>query len=123
MSPTLHRLIVAALLALGAAASPALAQQASPVYSRMRQGADDWHARGGGYGYSFPSYMYGGYYTPFSPPVIISQSWYQRPYPYHFEVARQRWGGPPQQQAYPQDMMLRSDCPCADGDLPIPAEQ
>jgi hypothetical protein len=122
MPPAFRRLIVAILLLMSTAASPALAQQSSPVYSRMRQGADDWHARGGGYGYSFPSYMYGGYFAPLVPPVVVAQSWYQRPYPYHFDVARQRWGGPPPQQAYPQDMMLRTDCPCAEPSTPAPAD-
>ncbi len=116
--PTLRcRSTMAPLLALvcllNGAASTGFAQQSLPVYSRMRQGADDWTARGGGFGYAFPSYMYGGFFPPFSPPVVVSESWYQRPYPYHFEVARQRWGGPPpQQQAYPQEMAPRRDCPC-----------
>ncbi|BBO31800.1 hypothetical protein [Lacipirellula parvula] len=126
MAPILNRSTIVALLLLGAGASTALAQQA-PTYARMRQGADDWSARGGGFGYSFPSYMYGGFFPTFSPPVLATQSWYQRPYPGHFDVARQRWGGPPPQQmqqsmggqGYPA-MMPRSDCPCAD--QPTPAQ-
>ena len=126
MPSLLRRATLVALLIASAAAPSAFAQQA-PTYSRMRQGADDWTARGGGFGYSFPSYMYGGFFPGFSPPVLATQSWYQRPYPAHFEVARQRWGSPPQQQmqqpmdgqGYPA-MMPRSDCPCLD--QPTPAQ-
>lgn len=88
----------------------------------MRQGADDWHARGGGFGYSFPSYMYGGFFPPFGPPVVVTGSYYQRPYPAHFEFARTRWGGASPEQAYQQEMMPRSDCPCANEVTPTPAE-
>lgn len=123
MPSFLRRSLLATLLVLGAVASPGFAQQAPPTYARMRQGADDWFARGGGFGYAFPSYMYGGFFPGYSPPVIMSQSWYQRPYPYHFDVARQRWGGPPPEQTEGQGYPTttpRSDCPCADE--PTPAQ-
>lgn len=88
----------------------------------MRQGADEWQARGGGFGYSVPSYMYGGFFPTFVPPVVVTGSYYQRPYPYHFEFARNRWGGAPPEQAYQQEMMPRSDCSCANEATPTPAE-
>lgn len=117
-------LVLLVALASGGTASLALAQQceAPPTYSRMRQGADDWHARGGGFGYSVPSYMYGGFFLTFGPPVVVAGSWYQRPYPSHFEFARTRWGGAPPEQAYQQELMPRSDCPCANEAAPTPAE-
>ena len=102
----------------------AWAQQpaAAPTYSRMRQGADDWQARGGGFGYSVPSYMYGGFFPTFGPPVVVTGSWYQRPYPSHFDFARTRWSGAPPEGAYQQEMMPRSDCPCANEATPTPAQ-
>ena len=109
------------LLVVCCATSLGLAQQ-PPTYSRMRQGADDWNARGGGFGYSFPSYMYGGFFPPFGPPVVVTGSYYQRPYPAHFEFARTRWGGAPPEPSYQQEMMPRSDCPCANDVTPTPAE-
>jgi hypothetical protein len=115
----------AAWLALfvGCGAPLARAQQPeAPTYSRMRQGADDWQARGGGFGYSVPSYMYGGFFPTFGPPVVVTGSWYQRPYPSHFDFARTRWSGAPPEGAYQQEMMPRSDCPCANEATPTPAQ-
>jgi hypothetical protein len=117
---SLPRLVLALSIAAACLAPTITEAQQPPVYSRMRQGADDWHARGGGFGYSFPSYAYGGFFPPYAPPVVVTGSWYQRPYPYHFDVARQRWGGPP--QAYQQELAPRSDCPCAEQITPTPAE-
>ena len=111
----LSLLVVCCATSLGSAQQP-------PTYSRMRQGADDWSARGGGFGYSFPSYMYGGFFPTFGPPVVVTGSYYQRPYPSHFEFARTRWSGAPPEQAYQQDLMRRSDCPCANEITPTPAE-
>ena len=121
MPSSLVRLSVLSLLVVCCATSLANAQQ-PPTYSRMRQGADDWNARGGGFGYSFPSYMYGGFFPPFGPPVVVTGSYYQRPYPSHFDFARTRWSGAPPEQAYQQELMRRSDCPCANEITPTPAE-
>lgn len=114
-------------LFIGCGALPLASAQdagAPPTYSRMRQGADDWQARGGGFGYSVPSYMYGGFFPTFGPPVVVTGSWYQRPYPGHFDFARTRWGGTPPDGYYQnqQPTMLRSDCPCADEATPTPAQ-
>ena len=126
MSSLLCRSLIAPMLAavciLDVATSTGFAQEAPPVYSRMRRGADDWHARGGGFGYSFPSYMYGGFFPTFGPPVVVTGSYYQRPYPSHFDFARTRWGGAPPEPSYQQEMMPRSDCPCANEITPTPAE-
>ncbi len=83
----------------------------------MRTGADDWQARGGprqnwrgGYGPGF-----GGFHDPFFfTPPIVTGSWYQRPYPYHFDYYRYRWGGPPNGYGTASE-----DCPCA---TPPPVE-
>src|SRR6188474_1474235 len=100
-------------------ATPAAAQNAAMAspYQRLRNGAGDWHARGGhnqhwrgGYGGG-----YGGFYNPyFAPPPIVAGSWYERPYPYHFDYYRQRWGGAP--NGYYGDpsveMIPAAECPC-----------
>lgn len=86
-----------------------------PTYSRMRGGAGDWQARGwhgGGWGWG------GGYgfVQPFFPQPIVTGSYYQRPYPYHFDYYRYRWGG---------DQSPTQDCPCAaesiDALAPVPS--
>ena len=85
---------------------------AAPTYSRMRMGADDWNARGGrwvpgGYG-GYGGY---GYFPPYVSPVVAG-TWYARPYPYHFDYYRMRWGGA--EQAPP------GDCPCDAGAVAAP---
>ena len=91
-------------LAPCAASTGAAQEMMAPTYSRTRGGAGDWQSRGwhggGGWGWG------GGYsfVPPFYPQPIVTGSYYQRPYPYHFDYFRHRWGGeqPPAQ-----------DCPCA----------
>jgi hypothetical protein len=91
-------------------------EAAAPIYQRMRSGAEDWQARGGGswrglgaiggaYGAG-----YGGYFNPFFPPPFVAGTWYERPYPYHFDYYQSRWGmgrGP-----MGAEMMPISECPC-----------
>jgi hypothetical protein len=66
----------------------------APTYSRMRTGADDWHARGGGrgpVGYGHGGYGGGyGFFQPYVTPVVTG-SWYARPHPHHFDYFRGRW--------------------------------
>src|SRR6185295_17820427 len=107
-------LFVAALLVQGATA---LAQgpMNAPPYQRLRMGspqmpAGSWSAgrRGGGYG------GYGGYYNPyFASYPIVTGTWYQRPYPYHFDYYKYRWGTtPPMVAPAETEMIPASDCPC-----------
>ena len=88
-----------------------------PAYQRMRTGADQWPARGGMNGYRHGGY--GGFYNPyFYAPPIIAGSWYQRPYPYHFDYYRNRWGASP--GGYGGEPGVPTpDCPCA---TPPPVE-
>jgi hypothetical protein len=108
-------LVLFALTLVPSAAAIAQGPGAGP-YQRMRMGADDWHARGGHHQNWRDHGGYGGFYDPyfFSPPVIAG-SWYQRPYPYHFDYYRYRWGGPPMgdgdYEAEPP--YAAPDCPCA----------
>ncbi len=105
-------------------AAPAFAQDAAmaPTYQRLRSGARDWNARGGdnqqwrsGYG--------GGFYNPFFAQPIVTGSWYQRPYPYHFDYYRQRWGGDPNgSYGDPNaEMIPAADCPCLNGPYATPS--
>jgi hypothetical protein len=101
------QLIAGALVCLAAlsglaATAPAQEPLAAPTYSRMRMGAEDWQARGGhGWG--------GGFFQPYISPVIAS-SWYQRPYPYHFDYFRGRWDGG--QANYGGEVPPPGYCPC-----------
>jgi hypothetical protein len=109
----LHARYVAIAIVVASAfvASPGIAQEfAEPTYSRLRGGAGEWQARGwhgGGWG----GY---GFVQPFFPQPLVTGSYYQRPYPYHFDYYRYRWGG---QQAQAQSR------PCAEGtiDALVPA--
>jgi hypothetical protein len=99
-----------ALLLAALAVVPKLAStqgpNAAPPYQRTRLGADLGRARGGSYARG-PS-SYGGIYDPyFFAPVVVAESWYQRPYPYHLDYYRHRWGG-----AAIVDQAT-TDCPCA----------
>jgi hypothetical protein len=95
--------------------SPTAAQSPAAPYQRIRNGADAWSARGGfphswygGFG------AYGGFVAPFFTPPIVAGSWYERPYPYHFDYYRHRWGGAPA-GAYGNagvEMIPAADCPC-----------
>ena len=116
--PRLYQSIAGAILGFAAlAARPSIApaqEFRAPTYSRARSGADDWHARGGGHGYGRGRYGFGygdNFFQPYYSPVIAGY-WYQRPYPYHFDYYRHRWGGGPELQG---DMTpIPSDCPCAE---------
>jgi hypothetical protein len=104
----------AALLLLsyvGLAFSQAPEPSAAPTYLRQRPGAEQWLERtqgAYGYGWAYPGIPYGF----FAPPVVAG-SWYARPYPYHFDYYRHRWGGQPEAAMPP-------DCPCATE--PAPSE-
>jgi hypothetical protein len=95
----LSRLTAGALFALAASlgpgsSAPAQDMSAAPTYSRLRTGADDWHGRGGAWGYGQGGYASGyGYFPPYVSPVVAG-SWYSRPYPYHFDYFRGRWDRP-----------------------------
>jgi hypothetical protein len=110
--PAAIRLIAGAVFgfaALSALPSTAPAQElpAAPTYSRVRTGADEWHARGGGYGHAHGGDGYGyGYFQPYAAPIVTG-SWYARPYPYHFDYYRHRWGGDMPAPA-------TADCRCAE---------
>lgn len=107
-------LVALAVLATGVVAplvSTAQEGPLAPTYSRARQGAEQWRHRGdyghwnggGGYGY--------GFYQPFYNQPIVAGTYYERPYPYHFDYYRHRWGGgqggPPME--YTPELQ---DCPC-----------
>lgn len=111
---------LACLAALSGLAATAPAQEpiAAPTYSRMRMGAEDWQSRGGNYAHGHDRGGYGwggGFFQPYFSPVIAS-SWYQRPYPYHFDYFRGRWDGG--QGGIGGEMTPPADCPCA---VPIDA--
>jgi hypothetical protein len=114
-------LLAAVLLAF----APALVRAqgpAAPLYQRVRSGADNWHARGGGQNWRGGGYDnggYGGFYNPyFAAPPLIVRSYYQRPYPYHFDYYRNRWGA--QEASYEvRPGIAAPHCPCA---FPPPVE-
>ncbi len=76
--------VVMALVLLVSAASSASAESAgggsSPVYQRKSHAASPWGGRG-----------YGGSFRRGGPPV--ASGWFQRPYPYHLDYYRMRYGG------------------------------
>ena len=123
---THQRLIAGALVCFTAvsglaATAPAQDSFVAPTYSRTRMGAEDWHARGGGgHGHGRGGYGNGfGYYQPYISPVIAS-SWYARPYPYHFDYFRGRWGG--EQGGLEAGATTPTpDCPCDYGLDPVPS--
>jgi hypothetical protein len=104
-----------AAILLAARVSPAAAQTPAAPYQRVRTGADAWSARGG-----FPGSWtggvspYGAFVNPFFTPPIVAGSWYQRPYPYHFDYYRHRWGDSDANGAMRGEMMPTADCPCLD---------
>ena len=111
--------LVAALLLL-----PATVRAQGPMgapYQRTRTGAGDWQARGGhlqhwrGGGFGGYGAGFGGYINPLFVPPIVAGSWYERPYPYHFDYYRHRWGGAANDVPYggtSAQMMPVADCPC-----------
>lgn len=115
------RLIILAALSLTPATLRAQAPTGPAPYQRTRGGADQGQFRGGGpwRGGSPGSggFGYGGIYNPyFAPAPIIAGSYYQRPYPYHFDYYRNRWSGQEQQTQSqgppPVEMIPAADCPC-----------
>jgi hypothetical protein len=110
------RILILPIAALAAAPSTTHAQPGAmpPNYSRMRTGADDWHGRGGSYGWSggYGGYGYGyNFFPPYYYPPVYAGSWYARPYPYHFDYYRYRWSGNQMgdpNAAAPADR----ECPC-----------
>jgi hypothetical protein len=101
--------------------APVAARGQAPAYQRTRGGAGDWQARGGhAQHWRGPSGGYGGFYDPyFAAPPIIAGSYYQRPYPYHFDYYRNRWGGAPvgTYNSVGVEMVPADECPCL-GALP-----
>ncbi len=108
-------ILVAALISVGgicptsqtgeAAGETAGEADSSRVYQRHRHGQAyryryDNHDSAGIHGYH--GYHGTRYYSP-----RVSGSWYARPYPYHFDYYRQRYGGG---YAAPTEP---ADCPCA----------
>jgi hypothetical protein len=84
----------------------------APVYQRDRDIAfvnagygGHGHHGGGRYGGSFGYGVPYGY--PWFAPQVFAGTWYERPYPYHFDYYRMRYSSPPIQQIVP-------DCPCAE---------
>lgn len=97
------------------------------TYFRMRAGADQWSQRGDGWGFAGSR---GGYglppYSPYPYAVAgptIAGTWYARPYPYHFDYYRQRWGGgqPDPTGAVLGDMPVEPPAPCPCESDPAPA--
>jgi hypothetical protein len=87
----------------------------APTYSRTRMGADDGQSRGGhGWNRGNGNYGYGGgFYQPYYAGVF-SNSWYERPYPYHFDYYKYRWGAN-HLIGGAQAAAGNADCPCAAG--------
>ena len=112
----LPRSVAAACLFASAFAGlpPAHAQDFAPTYSRHRTHAHDFGRRGDGHGFS--GHRGGGYnnsyYDPSFYSSVVAGSYYQRPYPYHFDYYRRRWGGPPANYG-PDQLHATPDCPCA----------
>lgn len=99
----LSKTIAVVLVVTGAIAEQAQAQPSdSPVYARQRSGIQGGAAWYGGYRPPVrpPFDQFG--YGYFGYPPIVAGSWYQRPYPYHFDYYQYRWNTP--QPAL--------DCPC-----------
>ena len=105
-----------------ASAAPASAQDFAPTYSRTRMGAQDWRLRGDGQGFRGHGFN-NSFYNPFFVGPVVTGSYYQRPYPYHFDYYKHRWGAPPADYGpvdyAPEPAPPTSDCPCAD---PPPVE-
>ena len=89
-----------------------------PAYQRTRGGGNQmtppdgrWRRSPRGYG------DFGGYYNPYYYPYfmpIVAGTWYQRPYPYHFDYYKYRWGQQGTEPGPPtiEDMIPAVECPC-----------
>lgn len=119
----MHRtrmLAAVALLSACALAGADAARAQTPAYQRTRSGADAWQARGGHRQPWAGGYYGHAYAAPYFSPTIIAGSYYQRPYPYHFDYYRARWGEQAPTAAPPDvDMIPAAECPCA---VPTPVE-
>ena len=107
-----NALLLAAILLAFAPASVCAQGASAPPYQRTRMGADNWHARGGGQNWHDSHHGgYGRFYNPYfaAPPLVVG-SYYQRPYPYHFDYYRHRWGGGA--MGYGDVPTAAPDCPC-----------
>jgi hypothetical protein len=105
-------LVIAAIL-LTAPCSRAEAQTPAAPYQRLRPGAEAWGARGGNpHAWSGGVGAYGGFVAPFFTPPIVAGSWYERPYPYHFDYYQRRWSDGDANGAMRGEMMPTADCPC-----------
>jgi hypothetical protein len=85
--------------------------------------AGDWGRRGEGNGFTgHRGYGYNNfYYNPYYYSPVVYGYYYQRPYPYHFDYYRYRWGQPPAHDGgySPEPIAAANDCPGAD---PPPVE-
>jgi len=110
-------LTLSALTALAVFPANALAdgeETEGPVYQRHRQayGEDATQFPQGSYGQpSYPGYFPGAYYPGYYYPKAISGSWYQRPYPYHFDFYKGRYSA---RSATSGGQPVRADGPCAE---------
>jgi hypothetical protein len=106
-----NRIFICCFLALGAVT--AFAEDTVPVvYQRNREivSVSTGHGHFGGH----LGHQYGVPYAyPWFTPQVVAGTWYERPYPYHFDYYRWRYSMPPIQAVAP------TDCPCAD----IPADE
>jgi len=98
-------LLVACALLLPLSAQ-AFANEGGETYRRQRMHGGR-HGFGGRQHFGYP--WYGGFYQP-----QFVGSWYQRPYPYHFDYFRWKYSAPP--------AMPPVDYPCADGFEPVPVQ-
>jgi hypothetical protein len=108
--------LLIAVLAL----APVAVRGQAPAYQRTRGGAGDWQTRGSqAQHWRGASGGYGGFYNPyFAAPPIVAGSYYERPYPYHFDYFRDRWAVQ-QPAGLMEPQLVAPDCPCAD---PAPVE-
>ena len=84
--------------------------------------AQDFRRRGDGYGFTgHRGFGYNNfYYDPYFFNPVVAGYYYQRPYPYHFDYYRHRWGAPPVDHGYsPEPAPVADDCPC---ETPPPVE-
>ncbi len=83
----MRHLLITICLVLCLSGNLALAGEGGPTYQRNRShGNRGFH--GGGF-YGQPNFGYGGYGGFFAPPIVVG-SYYQRPYPSHFDYFRLR---------------------------------
>ena len=114
-----HRLLLVANAAHGVPRRQRRPRLPAPTYAACAAGADQWHDRGGGHGRRLArtAVGYGGFYNPyFAQSPIVTGSWYQRPYPYHFDYYRYRWGS----TGMPQTVSAVEMMPAVR--LPLPAQ-